>query len=140
METTYIYALSILALLIVIGLKLRKAGKDIENKNLTQAGMLWLIVNGAAILFVVVMMVIAMMKGAEVCNCSDILLEMTTKADAAKGDEKKLDALEKKYKKDMETCQKLFTDPERFKDQEAVLKELEKCPSYKKLKKMNPSN
>ena len=100
METTYIYTLSILAILIVIGLKLRKAGKDIENKNLTQAGMLWLIVNGAAILFVVIMMVIGMMKGAEVCNCSDILLEMTTKADAAKGDEKKLDALEKKYKKD----------------------------------------
>ena len=63
METTYIYALSILALLIVIGLKLRQAGKDIENKNLTQAGTLWLIVNGASILFVVVMMVIGLMKG-----------------------------------------------------------------------------
>ena len=213
METTYIYALSILALLIVIGLKLRKAGKDIENKNLTQAGTLWLIVNGTAILIVLVLLLTSWLKGseicncsdvslayakeikaakgdqkkmetinkkykgdlddcenlikdkyqnesafkeelikcssykkmilleeAEVCNCSDILLEMTTKADAAKGDEKKLDALEKKYKKDMETCQKLFTDPERFKDEEAVLKELEKCPSYKKLKKMNPSN
>ena len=140
METTYIYALSILALLIVIGLKLRKAGKDIENKNLTQAGMLWLIVNGAAILFVGVMMVIGMMKGAEVCNCSDILLEMTTKAKAANGDQKKLEALEKKYKKDMESCQKLFNDTEKFKDESAIQKELNKCPSYKKLKKLSEPN
>jgi hypothetical protein len=213
METTYIYALSILALLIVIGLKLRKAGKDIENKNLTQAGTLWLIVNGTAISIVLVLLLTSWLKGsdicncsdislaydkeikaakgdqkktetinkkykgdlddcenllkdkyqnesafkkelekcpsykkrvlleeAEVCNCSDILLEMTEKAEAAKGDEMKLEALENKYKKDMETCQKLFTDTEKFKDQATIEKELEKCASYKKLKKMNPSN
>jgi hypothetical protein len=102
--------------------------------------MLWLIVNGAAILLVIVMMVIGMMEGAEVCNCSDILLEMTTKAKAANGDQKKLEALEKKYKKDMESCQKLFTDTEKFKDESAIQKELNKCPSYKKLKKLSEPN
>ena len=81
-----------------------------------------------------------LIKGSEVCNCSDLLLEMTIVAKEANGDEQKLEALEKKYKKDMETCQKLFTDTKRFKDEVAIEKELEKCPSYKKLKKMNNSN
>ena len=134
METTYIYALSILALLIVIGLKLRQAGKDIENKNLTQAGTLWLIVNGASILFVVVMMVIGLLKGSEICNCSDIYLGITKEAKAANGDQKKIDAIQKKYKRDIESCEKIFAD--KSQDQSTIEKELDKCPSYKQMKKM----
>ena len=55
MISTYIYLISVLALLIIIGLKLRSAGKELENKNLTQAGTMWLIFNGAAILFALIM-------------------------------------------------------------------------------------
>ncbi len=134
METTYIYALSILAILVVIGLKLRQAGSDIENKNLTQAGTLWLIVNGASILFVVVMMVIGLMKGSEICNCSDIYLGITKEAKAANGDQKEIETIQKKYKSDIESCDKIFSD--KSKDQSTIEKELVKCPSYMEIKKM----
>jgi membrane protein insertase Oxa1/YidC/SpoIIIJ len=134
MISTYIYLISILALLIIIGLKLRSAGKDLENKNLTQAGTMWLIVNGGAIIFTLIMIVTTLLKGSEICNCSDIYLGITKEAKAANNNQKKIDAIQKKYKSDIEMCEKIFSD--KTKDQATIEKELDKCPSYKKLKKM----
>jgi len=134
MISTYIYLISILALLIIIGLKLRSAGKDLENKNLTQAGTMWLIVNGGAIIFALIMIVTTLLKGSEICNCSDIYLGITKEAKAANNNQKKIDAIQKKYKSDIEMCEKIFSD--KTKDQATIEKELDKCPSYKKLKKM----
>ena len=138
--TNYLIITSILAILIVIGFKLRSAGKDIENKNLTHAGNAWLVINGAAVLFFLVMIVTTLLKGSEVCNCTDIILAATKEGIAAKGDQKKIEAIKKKYEKDLE-CQELIFEKFNF-NQTKIEKELDKCPSYKKLKKleeeMNP--
>ena len=141
MMTNYLIITSILAILIIIGFKLRSAGKDIENKNLTHAGNAWLVINGAAVLFFLVMIVTTLLKGSEVCNCTDVFLAMTKEEIAAKGDQKKIEAVQKKYEKDMEACQDLIY--EKFKgNQDKIQKEFNKCPSYKKLNKlieeMNP--
>ena len=141
MMTNYLIITSILAILIVIGFKLRSAGKDIENKNLTHAGNAWLVINGAAVLFFLVMIVTTLLKGSEVCNCSDIYLAITKEANAAKDDQKKIEAVQKKYEKDLEACNDLFL--EKFKgNQTKIEKELNKCSSYKEVKKimekMNP--
>ncbi len=135
MMTNYLIITSILAILIIIGFKLRSAGKDIENKNLTHAGNAWLVINGAAVLFFLVMIVTTQLKGSEVCNCSDIYLAMTKEGIAAKDDQKKLEAIGKKYKKDIEACQEnLF---EKFKgNQSKIQEELNKCSSFKKLNKL----
>jgi hypothetical protein len=141
MMTNYLIITSILAILIIIGFKLRSAGKDIENKNLTHAGNAWLVINGAAVLFFLVMIVTTLLKGSEVCNCSDIYLAMTKEGVAAKDDQKKIEAIQKKYLKDLEACDELFD--EKFKGNETKRdKELDKCFSFKELKKimekMNP--
>ena len=133
--TNYLIITSILAILIIIGFKLRSAGKDIENKNLTHAGNAWLVINGAAVLFFLVMIVTTLLKGSEVCNCSDIFLAMTKEGIAAKDDQKKIEAVQKKYKKDIEACQDLLF--ENFKgNQSKIQQELSKCSSYKKLNKL----
>ena len=134
MISTYIYLISVLALLIIIGLKLRSAGKELENKNLTQAGTMWLIFNGAAILFALIMIITTLLKGSEICNCSDVYLGITKEAKAANNDPKKIQAIQKKYKSDIEMCEKVFAG--KNVDQNAVQKELEKCSSYKQLQKM----
>ncbi|MCX6192033.1 MAG: hypothetical protein NT109_07095 [Flavobacteriia bacterium] len=134
MISTYIYLISVLALLIIIGLKLRSAGKELENKNLTQAGTMWLIFNGAAILFALIMIITTLLKGSEICNCSDAYLAYTNEALAAKGDPKKIQVIQNKYRSDIEMCEKVFAGKNG--DQNAVQKELEKCSSYKKLQKM----
>ena len=141
MMTNYLIITSILAILIVIGFKLRSAGKDIENKNLTHAGNAWLVINGAAVLFFLVMIVTTLLKGSEVCNCSDIYLAITKEANAAKDDQKKIEAVQKKYEKDLEACNDMFL--EKYKgNQDKIEKELNKCSSYKEVKKimekMNP--
>ena len=135
MMTNYLIITSILAILIIIGFKLRSAGKDIENKNLTHAGNAWLVINGAAVLFFLVMIVTTLLKGSEVCNCSDIYLAITKEANAAKDDQKKIDAVQKKYEKDLESCNDLFL--EKYKgNQDKIEKELNKCPSYKEVTKI----
>lgn len=134
MISTYIYLISVLALLIIIGLKLRSAGKELENKNLTQAGTMWLIFNGAAILFALIMIITTLLKGSEICNCSDVYLGITKEAKAANNDPKKIQAIQKKYKSDIEMCEKVFAGKNG--DQNEVQKELEKCSSYKQLQKM----
>jgi hypothetical protein len=136
MMTNYLIITSILAILIIIGFKLRSAGKDIENKNLTHAGNAWLVINGAAVLFFLVMTITTLLKGSEVCNCTDIILAIAKEEIAAKGDQKKIEAVQKKYEKDMEACQELIF--EKFNgNQTKIQKELNKCPSYKKLDKLN---
>jgi len=134
MISTYIYLISVLALLIIIGLKLRSAGKDLENKNLTQAGTAWLIINGGAILFALIMIITTLLKGSEICNCSDIYLGITKEAKGANNDPKKIEVIQKKYRSDIEMCEKVFSGKNG--DQNAVQKELEKCTSYKQLQKM----
>lgn len=134
MISTYLYIFGLLVLLVIIGLKLRAAGKDIENKNLTQAGTMWLIINGASILVVLVMLVTELSKGSEICNCSDIYLEITKKAKAANRDQKKIDAIQRTYKSDLEMCEKVFDS--KSQDEAALKKELNSCPSYKQLEKM----
>lgn len=134
MITNYLYLLAILAILIAVGFKLRGAGKDIENKNLIQAGTIWLVINGASILFTLVMIITISLKGSEVCNCSDIYLDFTKKAKAANGDQKKIDAIQRKYKSDIEMCEKVFAS--KSQDEAAIKKELSTCPSYKELEKM----
>jgi hypothetical protein len=135
MMTNYLIITSILAILIIIGFKLRSAGKDIENKNLTHAGNAWLVINGAAVLFFLVMIVTTQLKGSEVCNCSDIYLTITKEEIAAKGDQKKSDAIVKKYEKDIEACQEMLF--EKFKgNQSKIQQELNKCSSFKKLNKL----
>jgi hypothetical protein len=135
MMTNYLIITSILAILIIIGFKLRSAGKDIENKNLTHAGNAWLVINGAAVLFFLVMIVTTLLKGSEVCNCSDIYLAITKEANAAKDDQKKIEAVQKKYEKDLEACNDLFL--EKYKgNQDKIEKELNKCSSYKEVKKI----
>ena len=128
--TNYLIITSILAILIIIGFKLRSAGKDIENKNLTHAGNAWLVINGAAVLFFLVMIVTTLLKGSEVCNCSDIYLAITKEANAAKDDQKKIDAVQKKYEKDITECDELFYV--KFGDNKPRMqKELNKCSSFK---------
>jgi len=130
MMSTYIYSISVLALLIIIGLKLRSAGKDLENKNLTQAGTAWLIINGGAILFALIMIITTLLKGSEICNCVDINLAFTNEALAAKGDQKKNEAVQKKYEKDITECDELFYV--KFGDNKPRMqKELNKCSSFK---------
>jgi hypothetical protein len=131
MEYTYGYVILILALLIVIGFKLRKAGIDVGNKNLTQAGTLWLILNGAAILIVLVLLLTSWLKGSEICNCSDISLAYAKEIKAAKGDQKKMETINKKYKGDLDDCENLIKD--KYQNESAFKKELIKCPSYKKM-------
>lgn len=135
MITNYLYLLAILAILIAVGFKLRGAGKDIENKNLIQAGTIWLVINGASILFTLVMIITISLKGSEVCNCSDIYLDFTKKAKAANGDPKKIEAIPKKYKKEIDACNDFFE--EKFgSDQKKMDNELLKCPSYVKVLKL----
>ena len=130
MMSTYIYLISVLALLIIIGLKLRSAGKELENKNLTQAGTIWLIFNGGAILFVLIMIITTLLKGSDICNCVDINLAYTNEALAAKGDQKKIEAVQKKYEKDITECDELFYV--KFGDNKPRMqKELNKCSSFK---------
>ena len=130
MISTYIYLISVLALLIIIGLKLRSAGKELENKNLTQAGTIWLIFNGGAILFALIMIITTLLKGSDICNCVDINLAYTNEALAAKGDQKKIEAVQKKYEKDITECDELFYV--KFGDNKPRMqKELNKCSSFK---------
>lgn len=130
MMSTYIYLISVLALLIIIGLKLRSAGKELENKNLTQAGTIWLIFNGGAILFALIMIITTLLKGSDICNCVDINLAYTNEALAAKGDQKKIEAVQKKYEKDITACDELFYV--KFGDNKPRMqKELNKCSSFK---------
>lgn len=130
MMSTYIYLISVLALLIIIGLKLRSAGKELENKNLTQAGTIWLIFNGGAILFALIMIITTLLKGSDICNCVDINLAYTNEALAAKGDQKKIEAVQKKYEKDITECDELFYV--KFGDNKPRMqKELNKCSSFK---------
>ena len=76
-----------------------------------------------------------LLKGSEVCNCSDIYLAITKEVIAAKGDQKKIEAVQKKYEKDLESCNDLFL--EKYKgNQDKIEKELNKCPSYKEVKKI----
>tara|TARA_B110000285_G_C14998315_1_gene550032 strand:+ start:324 stop:656 length:333 start_codon:yes stop_codon:yes gene_type:complete len=56
MELYYIFGLITLILSVLIGLRLRKAGKEIENNNLTDAGNYWLIINGLSILLTIIML------------------------------------------------------------------------------------
>ncbi|MCX6192790.1 MAG: serine/threonine-protein kinase [Flavobacteriia bacterium] len=119
--------------------------KIIENKEVKQqkpivawqksrAATAALLVGIVGILFVVVIMVIGLMKGSEICNCTDIYLGILKEAKAANGDPKEIEAIQKKYKSDIESCEKIFND--KSKDQSTIKKELVKCPSYMEIEKM----
>ena len=72
MELYYIFGAITLTLSVLIGLRLRKAGKEIENKNLTDAGNYWLIINGISILLTIIMLSKAGLlnfKSKDICEC-----------------------------------------------------------------------
>ena len=71
MELYYIFGAITLTLSVLIGLRLRKAGKEIENKNLTDAGNYWLIIIGISILLTIIMLSKAGLLnfGTDVCAC-----------------------------------------------------------------------
>lgn len=72
---------------------------------------------------------------SEVCGCADTMLEMTKEAKEAKMDPTKMEAIETKYKADMEKCEKLG-EGKSDEEQKKMEAELKECDSYKEIEKL----
>lgn len=82
------------------------------------------------------MLVLASCGKSEVCDCAGTGLAMMKEAKEAGSDMTKMQAIQDKYKADMEKCEKLDegkTDEEK-KKMEAELKE---CDDYKEMEKLS---
>jgi serine/threonine-protein kinase len=72
---------------------------------------------------------------SEICACADTLLSMTKEVKEAKMDMEKMKAIEEKYKAGMDKCNKLG-EGKSDEEQKKMREELENCPSYKELEKI----
>ena len=83
------------------------------------------------------LLVLASCGKSAVCDCSETLLSMMKEAgEPDAGDPAKMDAIEEKYKGDIEKCEKLDegkTDAEK----KAMEAELKECDSFKEMEKMS---
>ncbi|MFN5149413.1 MAG: hypothetical protein ACK46O_11085 [Flavobacteriia bacterium] len=72
---------------------------------------------------------------SEVCNCADTGLAMLKEAKEAGTDMQKLQAIQEKYKADMEECEKL-DEGKSEEEKKAMEAELKECDAFKEMEKM----
>ena len=141
MELYYIFGFITLTLSVLIGLRLRKAGKEIENNNLTDAGNYWLIINGLSILLTIIMLSKAgllsfpSVGGSGVCDCADMSVAMMNEMTALDGDMEKMTEITEKYADDMKKCEAMG-DGKSDEEMKAMEEEMKGCASFKEMEKM----
>lgn len=73
--------------------------------------------------------------GSEVCGCADTGLAMMKEAKEAGNDMTKLNAIQDKYKADIEKCEKL-DEGKSEEEKKAMETELKECDSYKEMEEL----
>lgn len=73
---------------------------------------------------------------SDICNCAETGLSMMTEAKEAGMDPTKLEAIQTKYKADMEECEKL-DEGKSEEEKKAMEAELKECDAFKEMEKMS---
>lgn len=73
---------------------------------------------------------------SEICDCAETGLSMMKEAKEAGMDPSKLEAIQTKYKADMEKCEKL-DEGKSEEEKKAMETELKECDAFKEMEKMS---
>ncbi len=113
-----------LILSVLIGFRLIKAGKEIENKNLSSAGTLWLVINGIKILLTIIMLFKSGLFQSQpsLCGCVTEMMEIGKKFEAAGDDADKIAELVKEFKAKEKECKAIADKLEEGKSEEEIKK------------------
>lgn len=73
---------------------------------------------------------------SEICDCAEIGLSMMKEAKEANMDPTKMEAIQEKYKADMDKCEKL-DEGKSEEERKAMEKEMKECDSFKELEELS---